>query len=446
LLDLRNNDTYIHSCVKTAEERTRGFATLKDVEEHQPELNAYPRLDQLEAPHDVIILDSPTEQALERSVRSVLEGRLFAEHAAAGEATRLGLGAKYLLNIANDLSADRIAELMSEEKGRRITSDDVVREAGCRPEDLDKIALGPRHMLQYSFDIARLALKYGVDPAQALARQRMIVILSESTADQILDEFRRCRFWGFDMEKMLFMVQRSYHGIRKDRASCVYDPASPKRLHNHGQMVMQQTLDNEIFRLSPDGSRQYLSADEFRDILAKMDDKISYNIEDLGFLLESIDFMSLAAALSLGDQGYRMMMEIVANNPDNPQKGGMAAFDKGLGRNVMIEGFQLKGIQNKDITYLNKNFNHYMKPNECWEVLRKHGLYMPLDVKRGFIYFQPVQGDINFLVKTAFVQRKVLKPIQSWKSPGTTPLTMMYLKQQDGQPGFLDYARRFVQS
>ena len=67
---------------------------------------------------------------------------------------------------------------------------------------------------------------------------------------------------------------------------------------------------------------------------------------------------------------------------------------------------------------------------------------MPITVKHGLVYFQAVQGDINFLVKTQFVQRKTLKPIQSWKSPATTPLTMKYMKLQDEQPGFKEYAKK----
>ena len=69
---------------------------------------------------------------------------------------------------------------------------------------------------------------------------------------------------------------------------------------------------------------------------------------------------------------------------------------------------------------------------------------MPFAVKEGFIYFQPVQGDINFLVKTEFVRRKVLKPIENWKSPTTTPPTIAGMKKQDDQPGFKEYIEPFL--
>jgi hypothetical protein len=141
-----------------------------------------------------------------------------------------------------------------------------------------------------------------------------------------------------------------------------------------------------------------------------------------------------------------MLMEIVGNDPENPQKGGMAAFDALLGKNVMIESFQLKGIKNHAIKYLNKNFNHYPKPYESWLMLKKHGLNMPIAIKDGAIYFQPVQGDINFLVKTEFFKRKELKPINSWKSPATTPQAIKYMHMQDQQKGFKKYAEAIIGS
>jgi hypothetical protein len=135
-----------------------------------------------------------------------------------------------------------------------------------------------------------------------------------------------------------------------------------------------------------------------------------------------------------------MIMEVVNNDQENPQKGGMAAFDSLLGRNVMIEAFQLKGIKDHEIKYLNKNFNHYPEPYESWSILKEHGLNMPLSVKNGYIYFQPVQGDINFLVSAEFFRRKVLKPIKAWKSPATTPLAIKNMRMQDMQKGFKEYA------
>ena len=134
-------------------------------------------------------------------------------------------------------------------------------------------------------------------------------------------------------------------------------------------------------------------------------------------------------------------MEIVAQNPIKPQKGGMAAYDPVLDKNIMIESFQLKGVSNEEIKFLNKNFNHYPDPYVAWSKLKEQGLPMPIVIKHDHIYFQPVQGDINFRVKTQFVKRKVLKPIQNWKSSATTPPTIAAMKQQDELPGFKEFIK-----
>ena len=179
--------------------------------------------------------------------------------------------------------------------------------------------------------------------------------------------------------------------------------------------------------------------------LQNFTDKISYNIEDLDYLTGSIDFAGLGLALELGQQGYNMVMEVVANNPQKPQKGGMLAWDPELARDVMVESFQLGDIANADIHYLNRNFNHYPQPCESWRRVGELGLPLPITVKDGFLYFQPIQGDINFLVRTAFFRRRELRPIRSLKSPASLPLALNRMYAQDCQPGFREFVRRSQQ-
>lgn len=173
-----------------------------------------------------------------------------------------------------------------------------------------------------------------------------------------------------------------------------------------------------------------------------MDDKVTYSIEDLSFLSQSIDLDALGFALEEGEKGARMVMEIVANDPQNPQKGGMAAYDQVLGRNVMIEGFQLKDIDNKDIVFLNKNFNHYPNPIDSWTEVAQIGLNMSVTMKEGHLYFQPVQGDINFLVKTSFFSRVERKPIRALKSGVNMPLAVREMRRQDFQKGWARFMQK----
>ncbi|NOR53101.1 MAG: hypothetical protein GQ536_03320, partial [Candidatus Aminicenantes bacterium] len=421
-----DHESYIDYCLELAQDKLSSYGAVSTIKNHEADINSYENMDFLEEPKNISILDKNclTDSDYIKAYKCILEGRLFSEHAAAGEATRLGLGTKYLINIAEDLTVEKIAEIMTGERGSTVLPEEVLKKAGCRPKKLLPISLGMRHMLQFSYDIYKLAKKFGYDPKEVLLRQKMLVLLNEATIDKIIREFMIHNFFGFKAENVLFMAQEKYHGINPVAGRFIYDKHTPERLHNHGQMVMQQTMDDQIFRVDKKGRRTYLASWEFGEILKEMDDKISYNIDDLGYLTGSIDYDGLAFALKKAENGCRMIMEVVSNNPENPQKGGMAAFDSLLGRNVMIEAFQLKSIKNHEIKYLNKNFNHYPKPYESWSILKEHGLNMPLSVKNGYIYFQPVQGDINFLVDTEFFKRKALKPIKAWKSPATTPLAI----------------------
>ena len=58
--------------------------------------NIYENIDFLEEPRNLCVLEDENlnDNDLKKAVNCVLDGKLFTEHAAAGEATRLGLGTK----------------------------------------------------------------------------------------------------------------------------------------------------------------------------------------------------------------------------------------------------------------------------------------------------------------------------------------------------------------
>lgn len=384
--------TYAAYCLELFRMNLTMYSYVAGIKADLDMINAYENIATLESPKKICILDqnSLTGKDLKRAEASVLEGRFFTEHTAAGEATRLGLGAKYLVNIAVDLSLETVAGLVSRVSKEKVAPRDVHLKAGCSPEDLLPLSLGSRHMFQLSYDIAGLAEKRGYDPKKVLGQQHLLMVLNDATAETIITEFRENKFFGFKRQNVFFMIQKSHFGINVVKGHLYYDGNSKERLHNHGQMVMQQTADHEIFRVDKDGSPGTLTSAQFGRILNKMDDKVSCNIEDLGFLTGAIDIPVLALALIKSDQGYSMLMEIMANDPENPQKGGMAAYDPVLGRNVMIEGFQLNGIKNSAIRYLNRNVNHYPKPHNAWRKLKEEGLNIPVVVKGKHLYGQAV--------------------------------------------------------
>jgi hypothetical protein len=441
-----DHESYQEYCLQIIREKSAGLTSIGEIKANEPDINIYPNIQTLEEPRDIYLLDDEAITDAERLLAetAILDGKLFSEHMAAGEATRLGLGAKYLLNIREDLTTTRIAALISNEKDIRITEKNVLDASGYPPESIRSLSLGARHMLQFSYDIHTLAVKHNRNPLDVLSKQQMLLILNETSADEIINEISAFNFFGFARAHVLFMVQQSYHGIGLENGRFFIDHNSPKRLHNHGQIVIQQTMDKQIFRIGDKGDKRFLKREAYFNILETMENKITYNIEDLDFLTGAIDYGAIAFALTQGKKGSRMIMEIVGNDPLHPQKGGMAAYDPLLGRNVMIEGFQLKGIQNKDIHYLNKNINHYPRPAESWSIVKQQGLHMPITVKDGYIYYQPVQGDINFLVQTSFFSRKIKRPIKALKSPCNLPLAIHQMNRQDHQSGFQAYVNKFT--
>jgi hypothetical protein len=446
--DFDASDQYISACLALAHEKLGHFSSLAEIGALERRLNRYPRLEILEPPRRVLVLEDGAAAArLAVAQAAVLKGEVLFEHAAAGEGTRLMLGPKYFLNVAREFSVEQLAHLLSQDSGEEVTPEAAGRSLECLPQDLLPLSLGTRHMLQLAFDLSKLAQELGESPREVLGRQHLLIVISAEMLAHLEKEFYQWHFFGFNPSQVYFMVQNSFHGLNLKDGNFFYDRQSPKRLHNHGQMVLQQTLDRQLFSLTGAHPRErfFHSRQTVEDWLQGFADKISYNIEDLDYLTGSLDFAGLGLALELGQQGCHMVMEVVANNPQKPQKGGMLAWDPQLARDVMVESFQLGDIANRDIHYLNRNFNHYPQPLTSWRRLGESGLPMPIAVKEGFLYFQPVQGDINFLVQTAFFRRRELRPIRSLKSPASLPLAINRMLAQDRQPGFREFVQRLYQ-
>ncbi len=426
-LDLTSLEAYAESCRRIADEDFDGLG-VAEVAAQEEDYNAYPRLDLLQPPKDLLILEDHLTDALrDRARRAVLDGRVFWEHAAAGEATRLKLGPKYLIHPHRLPPSYTGAGPAADPDG---TPD---------PRGLLPMVLGARHLWQLVFEITRLSEEAGRDPKTVLARQKMLVIVNERERNHICARFRRVNFLGLPPDRLLFLVQPNFHGLTPGPEGWRFDAQTPARLHNHGQMAMQKTMDRQVFHLGRDGREHRLSRAEFFGLLDECADLVSYNIEDLDYLTRALDFDTIGQALRLGDQGYGMSMEIVANNPEHPVKGGLCAHDPALGRDVVVESFRLRGLEPRRITHLNKNFNHYPHPGLIFRRLHEEGIFMPVTVKDGAVYFQPVQGDLNFLVKTACLARRVPTVLHSWKAPEDTPAALAAMARQDAQPGFADF-------
>ncbi|MDR1165887.1 MAG: hypothetical protein LBO66_08495 [Deltaproteobacteria bacterium] len=423
-LELDSLNSYVNSARRVADARLKGFRGPMEVAAAAEDLNAYPGLETLSAPRTVRVLEEEEGDLDAEGRAAVLAGRVFWEHAAAGEATRLSLGPKFFL-----------------------TPDFLLKEyqrAGLGPalprRELLPLELGRRHLKQLVYEIRELALEAGEDPQKVLNRQKTLFIASAEAMEAVQKQVLQDLYGLWPLPNIWFMTQASFYGLNKRGEKWDYDPVSPKRLHNHGAMLMQKAMDGQIYRFNAAGELQRLSREEHLGELAAFDNLVSYNIEDLDYLTRALDFAALGLAARAKDEGYGFLMEVLSNNPERPIKGGCCAFDPALKRDVMIESFRLKGYRPEDIKFLNKNINHNLGPAQIYPILQEKGLFMPVSVKDGFLYFQPVQGDLNFILPTAFFRRQKMRPINCLKALGDIPAALEAMEAQDLQPGFPRFA------
>lgn len=363
-------------------------------------------------------------------------------HDAAGEATRLGLGTKYVLTPQELVGAllsdsEMAAEVEALRRDGIILSDNT--------SSLLPISLGERHMLQTALMFRNME---GVN--EVLQNQYNLVIMNEATSDEIVKGFADHSYFGFDPEKCLFMVQSPFHGFNIKDGTVYYDYKSPKHLYNHGAMVMQMMMDGQIFTFL-NGERWHMARADFRSILRPMIHMIAYNIEDYGYLTsQTFDLNGIALALDARKAGSFMMMELVGQkNP--PQSGGFWASDSLMNADVVIES-DAAGVS-KDlapdefrafisgISLLNRNFNQYMSPLAVMDTVRTYGFPIHPKIQDGAIYPQPPQGDINFLVPTIFARRSHLAPITGIKERADISPGLRAFAAQDALPGFAELAK-----
>ena len=107
-LKLKTLNDYKHTSLKVLHRKLGEFfknekeITIDNIKQNVNKINAYKNLAKLKPLNkdQVYILDDKKANT-KPAEECIINGRFFWEHACAGEATRLGLGTKYLLNPSN---------------------------------------------------------------------------------------------------------------------------------------------------------------------------------------------------------------------------------------------------------------------------------------------------------------------------------------------------------
>ena len=117
LLELRSFDTYMKSGIEQFKWHLKNFfddhseLSVDHVRQNLSDINAYENINDLQPLKEehIVVLDED-ELDVAEAEQVVLDGEFFWEHAAAGEATRLALGTKYLLKLS-DIPVSKMIEM-----------------------------------------------------------------------------------------------------------------------------------------------------------------------------------------------------------------------------------------------------------------------------------------------------------------------------------------------
>ena len=106
---------------------------------------------------------------------------------------------------------------------------------------------------------------------------------------------------------------------------------------------------------------------------------------------------------------------------------------------IVDEGLKGLPLFGNAKAYKKLGFKKINIDEENWYI--KPGSYVK---EKDYIYPTPVQGDINFLVNTAFIIRRELKPIKNWKRALNNIDALKALFEQDKLPGFKQFVNNFM--
>lgn len=305
----------------------------------------------------------------------VLDGGDVTEFFAAGAATRLGLGNMFLLSPRKFLMVFEVLAKMRAQNTTGLSSEEqaVFSRLQAREEKdlqaLDAVSEKSIALLQKMradhpgfFDLpmaARILLmkKANIEALvrerldgqsadviereikQAVANQKMSILVNEEVAGEAIDYLKENNFFGFDSENIFFTVQPTFKGFGVDLVSDVVKEVTQAELVNgHGYPTMQKFFSNQAFYISADGQAVYLDQPLVDVLYAKgakilsivrINDMIHYdngqtqavgNSLDTPILIAKIKEMGGFDQLDNPVEGADLVLELL----DNPgkQKGG----------------------------------------------------------------------------------------------------------------------------
>ncbi|MDD5086108.1 MAG: hypothetical protein PHE61_08800, partial [Candidatus Omnitrophica bacterium] len=270
-------------------------------------------------------------------------------------------------------------------------------------------------------------------------------------------------FYKFTPDNVLFIRQPELPGYRlTEEGAYAVDLTSKNYPYNHGYATMQAGWEGEAYTLDRNGKRNYLDRTAVGEIIklgaeilktGRINDSTAYSDtvdKDSGakYSVTTVDEDILRAARYLVKQeGYDIVVELVAN-PDG-QKGGLGlqAVDQTTGRkvNFLLEGLNAgtedwkkrlneisAGAPDKKVGIPYNAFRLVYNAESFRSFLHQEGLPISIRMRDGRFYLEPPTGDITQIkgAKVAFIM-KAGNEIHDFKAPHDILEAIEYFGKQD---------------
>lgn len=417
-------------------------------------------------------LDISTTQFRAKIAERILNGDFPTEHMFGGLGERL-LGQESAIKVMGKFSL--VPRQLSEAYGLKFPKESFRQSTDVLGKYVKPYSLGVRHMLAYTYAIAKLADEYGMDRDTALKNQTVFIITNPEIDGDIREEFERWNYFGLDKDKVFFMASEAYPAIVLGTNGDLQVDATVMATHNHGTARLQTSMDNIWSPVHTPG--RMVATPTIRSIYEKAANLQSLNIEDVSYLSNALDLYAMMIASGMVADEYKdfgMIMDVVGQNPLKAQKGGILAldptFDNNGDRLTMIEAFtaypeyyhwddkvaEQLGLYKK-FEWLNLNNNNYPNPVKMFDHLRTYGIPAYPEVKETgqgvkYIRNECPQGELAHFLPTVFVARmeqytgrRQPEPVEilSVKVSEHIPLGLSAFLRQDDMQGFLAFAKEF---
>ena len=313
----------------------------------------------------------------------IAQGKYVPEFFFAGAGTRMGAGAFYFIDpalmvkdITNKKGASykKYQALNTHEKSLVETS---IRKFHGSEKDSLFLALGPREIYQFAASVMSYGRESGIDEPEALRSQKMIIHINDQVnpetskpyCEEIIKDFVKRRFFGFDPKKVVFLIQPAFHGYRihkKSTTNIIIEkaPDSQELVYGHGYATCQMVCPLDAFVVlgdDPNVRRDIINdQEEIIDALSYIEllgGEIlgTHRINDLTKLDsdQAFDPVRIATQLEFIRDGHNVVVELV-DNPTGQKGGNWMGFQKSVYKEFekdYSESFLLEGVNTKTNAY-----------------------------------------------------------------------------------------------